>query len=163
MTSANAFNLLIATLVVAYLCSRQLTWRPVDPARMWKLPLILGVLGVVALSRQTGALHPVDVVILGLSAAFALVSGALMGRIARFRPSPADPRLTESRTGPFGIAIWAGLIAVRIALDVAGHRMGSDLALSAGSILLVLALNRAASAFVVSARQPRRSLAMAGR
>lgn len=163
MSSANALNLGIALIVIAYICARQLTWRPVDPARMWKLPLILGVLGVVALARRTGALHPVDVVVLGLSAVFALASGALMGRIARFRPSATDPRLTESRTGALGIAIWAGLVAVRVALEVAGHRMGSGLAFSAGSILLVLALNRAASALVISARQPRRLLAMAGR
>jgi hypothetical protein len=163
MTSSNSVELLIGLLVIAYICSRQLTWRPVDPARMWKLPLILGAAGVASLARQTGAVHPADVVILGLSAVFALLSGALMGRIARFRPSPSDPRLMESRTGGLGIAIWAGLVAVRIALDVAGHRMGSDLAFSSGSILLVLALNRTAGALVVSARQPRRSLVMAGK
>jgi hypothetical protein len=86
-----------------------------------------------------------------------------MGRIARFRTSPADPRLTESRTGWIGVAIWLGLIVIRVGLDVAGHRLGSDIAVSTGSILLVLALNRVASALVVSARLPRRSLAAAGR
>ncbi|MFI5893920.1 hypothetical protein ACIA5D_27855 [Actinoplanes sp. NPDC051513] len=115
------------------------------------------------MARQTTTIHPVDVVILGLSAVFALASGALMGWIARFRPSPTNPGMVESRTGRLGVGIWIGLIAVRVALDVAGHRMGSDLAVSTGTILLVLALNRAASALVVSARQPRRAVAMAGR
>jgi hypothetical protein len=163
MTSSTTFDLVLGLAVIVWICSRQLTWRPVDPARMWKLPLILGAAGVLTMARQNTTVHAVDVVILGLSAVVALASGAMMGRIARFRPSPADPRLIESRTGWLGVAIWFGLIAIRVALDVAGHRMGSDLAVSTGSILLVLALNRAASAMVVSARRPRRAYEMAGR
>jgi hypothetical protein len=157
-----SINLLLGLALIGYICSKQLTWRPVDPARMFKLPLILGIAGVVSLAQQATTIHPIDVVILGLSAVLAVVSGALMGRIARFRPSPSDPHVVESRTGALGIAIWIGLIAVRVVLDVAGHRMGSDLAVSTGSILLVLAVNRATSALVVSARQPRRVFAMAG-
>jgi hypothetical protein len=160
---SNVLDLLLALAVVVYICSKQVTWRVVEPSRMFRLPLILGAAGIVLMARQHVAVHPVDVVILVLSGLVALASGTLMGRIARFRPSPADPRLTESRTGWAGVAIWAGLIAVRVGLDVAGHRMGSDIAISTGSILLVLALNRVASALVVSARLPRRSLAAAGR
>jgi hypothetical protein len=163
MTTTTLINFGIGLVLIAYICSKQLSWRPVDPARMWKLPLILGVAGVVSIAQQTTTIHPVDAVILGLSAVFALVSGTLMGRIARFRPSPTRPGTTESRTGPLGVGIWLGLVAVRVALDFAGHRMGSDLAISTGSILLVLALNRTASALVVTARQPRRRFAMAGR
>jgi len=163
MTSSTLTDLLIGLALIVYICSKQLSWRPVDPARMWKLPLILGVVGIISMAKQTTTVHPIDVVILGLSAVFALASGAVMGRIARFRPSPTDPRLVESRTGWVGVGIWFGLILVRVALDVAGHRMGSDLAVSTGTILLVLALNRAASAVVVSARQPRRAAVMAGR
>jgi hypothetical protein len=163
MNSSTLTDLLIGLAVIVYLCSRQLRWRPVDGARMWKMPFLLGAVGVISIARQNTTFHPVDVAILGLSAVFALISGALMGRIARFRPSPTDARLTESRTGALGIVIWIGLIAVRVGLDVVGHRMGSDLAVSTGSILLVLALNRAASAVVVSARQPRRGYALAGK
>jgi len=163
MTTSTLINLVIGLGLIAYICSRQLSWRLVDPARMWKLPIVLGVVGAVSVAKQTTAIHPVDVVILGLSAVFALASGTIMGRIARFRPSPANPGMVESRTGWLGVAIWIGLIAVRVALDVAGHRMGSEVAVSTGTILLVLALNRAASALVVSARQPRRSVAMAGK
>lgn len=164
MTSSTSIELLLGLAIIALISSRQLMWRPVDPARMWKLPLILGAAGVVSMARERTAVHPIDGVILGLSAVVALASGVVMGRITRFRPSPADPRVVESRTGWLGIGIWLGLVAVRVALDVAGHRMGSVLAVSAGTILLVLALNRAASALVVSARQPRgRSFAMAGK
>jgi hypothetical protein len=163
MTSSNPTDLLLGLAVIVYLCSRQLRWRPVDGARMWRMPFILGAAGVFSIARQNATFHPVDVVILGLSAVFALISGALMGRIARFRPSPADPRVVESRTGALGVVIWIGLVVVRVGLDVAGHRLGSDVAVSTGSILLVLAVNRAASAVLVSARQPRRGYALAGK
>ncbi|GAA0584479.1 hypothetical protein GCM10010172_81820 [Paractinoplanes ferrugineus] len=156
-------DLLIALAVVAYICAKQLTWRPADPGRMWRMPLILGAVGVVSLTGRHVPLRPVDVVVLGLSAVLALASGALMGRIARFRRSPVNPAVVETRTGGAGVAIWAGLIAIRVVIDVAGHRMGSDLAVSTGSILLVLALNRAAGALVVSARRPRGEYALAGR
>jgi hypothetical protein len=162
MTSS-ALTPLIGLVLIVWICSRQLRWRPADPARMWKLPLVLGVLGVILLARQAGTIRLVDVVILVISGVLALISGSAMGRIARFRPVLADPRLVESRAGWLGVAIWAGLVAVRVALDVAGHRLGSDLALSTGSLLLMVALNRAASAAVVSARLPRAAAATAGR
>jgi hypothetical protein len=159
----SVLDLVLAVAVIVYICAKQVSWRPVDPSRLFRLPLILGAAGIVTMPRQHTGLHPVDVAILGLSAVLALASGTLMGRIARFRPSPADPRLTESRTGWLGVAIWIGLVAARVALDVAGHRLGSDLAVSTGSILLVLALNRLAGALVISARLSRRPLVAAGR
>jgi hypothetical protein len=163
MTSSTLTDLVLGLALIAYFCSRQLTWRPADPARMLKLPLVLGVVGIVSMVHQTTTVHPVDVVILGISALLAVVSGAMMGGIARFRQSPADPRVTESRTGWLGVAIWSGLVVIRVGLDVAGRRMGSDLAVSTGSILVVLAVNRITAALVVSARQHRRPLVMAGK
>jgi len=163
MNSSYLTDLVLGLAVIAYLCTRQLSWRTVDPARIWKLPLVLGVAGVIMLARQHVTIHPIDLVILILSGVAALASGTAMGRIARFRPSAADPRLIESRTGWLGIAVWFALVLVRVALDVIGHRMGSDLAISTGSILLVLAINRAANALVLSARQPRRAFAAAGK
>ena len=163
MTSSTLTDLVLGLALIVYICSRQLRWRPVDPGKMLKLPLILGVVGIVSMVHQTTTVHPVDVVILGVSALLAVVSGAMMGGIARFRPSPADPRVTESRTGWLGVAIWFGLVVIRVGLDVAGHRMGSDLAVSTGTILVIVAVNRIIAALVVSARQQRRPLAMAGK
>jgi hypothetical protein len=163
MNSSYLTDIVIGLAVIAYLCVRQLTWQPVDPARMWKPPIVLGVAGVFLLARQHVTIQPIGVVILILSGLAAAVSGTMMARIARFRPSAADPRLIESRTGWLGIVVWFALILVRVAFDVIGHRMGSDLAISTGSILLVVAINRAVNALVLTACQPRRSYAGAGR
>jgi signal transduction histidine kinase len=106
MTSSTLIELLLGLALIGYIGSKQLTWRPVDPARVWKLPLILGAIGVVSMARQGGPVRPVDVVILGLSFAFALASGVVMGPITRFRPIflPKDyVRL--------GTALYLGMIA----------------------------------------------------
>ncbi|MBU2667150.1 hypothetical protein KOI35_26945 [Actinoplanes bogorensis] len=163
MTSTTLINALIGLALVAWICSRQLRWRAADPTRMFKLPIVLGIAGLVSMSQQFTTIKPIDVAVLGVSAVLALASGTVMGRIARFRPSPVDPRAVETRTGWAGVGIWAGLIAVRVLIDVIGHQMGSEMAVATGSILLVLALNRIASALVISARLPHRTPAMAGR
>ena len=163
MTTSTLTDLVLGVALLFYIAARQLRWRALDPGRMLKLPLILGIAGIVVMGRQTTTVKPVDIVILALSALLAVVSGAMMGAITRFRRSAADPRVTESRTGWLGVAIFFGLVVIRVGLDVAGHRMGSDLAVSTGVILLVLGVNRLTAALVVSARQHRRPLAMAGK
>lgn len=163
MTSSTLTDLVVGLAILFYIGSRQLRWRAIDPGRMLKMPLILGVAGIVLMARQTTVVKPIDVVILAVSAVLAVVSGAMMGGITRFRRSPADPRVTETRAGWLGLAIWLGLFVVRVGLDVIGHRMGSELAVSTGTILVILAVNRVASALVVSARQHRHPLAMAGK
>jgi len=163
MTSSTLIDLVIGLALLFLIAARQLRWRAIEPGRMLRLPLILGIAGIVLMTRQTTTVKPVDVVILGVSALLAVVSGAMMGRITRFRPSPADPRVTETRTGWLGLAIWLGLVVVRVGLDVLGHRLGSDLAVSTGTILVILAVNRVSAALVVSARQHRHPLAVAGK
>ncbi|MBM2620394.1 hypothetical protein JIG36_33270 [Actinoplanes sp. LDG1-06] len=163
MTSTTLINALIGLALVTWICSRQLRWRAADPAKMFKLPIVLGIVGLVSMSREATTIKPIDVAVLGVSAVLALASGAVMGRIARFRPSPTDSRTVETRTGWAGVGIWAALIAVRVIIDVIGHRMGSEMAVATGSILLVLAINRIAGALVISARLPHRVPAMAGR
>lgn len=163
MTSSTLTDIVIGLLVIAYISSRQLRWRPVDLGRQLKLPLILGVVGIISLAHAATTIKPVDVAILGLSAVLAVVSGTMMGSIAKFRRSPVDGRTLESRTGAAGIAIWFGLVVIRVGLDVAGHHFGSELAVNTGALLLTLAVNRVAAALVLSARQQRTPLAMAGK
>ncbi|MEV4347669.1 hypothetical protein AB0J83_24705 [Actinoplanes sp. NPDC049596] len=163
MTSSTLTNALIGLALVAWICSRQLRWRAVDPGRMFKLPIVLGVVGVVSMAQQSTTIKPIDVAVLGVSAVLALASGTVMGRIARFRPSPLVPGAVETRTGGAGVGIWLGLIAARVVIDVIGARLGSEMAVATGAILLVLALNRIAGALVISARLSHRSPAMAGR
>ena len=166
MTDSSSAEVLVGLAVVVYLCSRQLTWRPVDPSRIWRMPIVLGAFGVfsVAQSSKGSSITWVDIVIVVVSAALSLASGIAMARIARLRPISPDrlppgsgrPEPTmESRTGWLGVGLWVALIGLRLFLDVVGRHAGAELATSTGMIFLVIALNRAARTLVLVARLDR--------
>lgn len=89
-------NILIGVALVGWIVYRQLTWRVVSISRMWRLPLIMGGVGIVMLA-QTKDVHRIsamDLAVLIVELVISLGVGALMGRIAVFRPRsirPGDP------------------------------------------------------------------------
>jgi uncharacterized membrane protein YidH (DUF202 family) len=151
-------NIVIGIALVGFLAYRQATWRYLDPARIWRTPVVMGVVGVVVLAQDTATISPTDVVFLGVEALVSVGVGLAMGSITRFRTAPtADDRgrTLQSRTGWVGASLWLVLIAARIGLDVLGAHLGAHTLTSTGTILLMLALNRAARALVVDQRVPR--------
>jgi hypothetical protein len=89
-------NILIGFILVAWIVWRQLQWRIVSISRMWRLPLIIGIVGVAMLSQQKNIhlLSAVDVAVLVIELVISLGIGAVMGKIAVFRPRnirPGDP------------------------------------------------------------------------
>ena len=80
------------------------------------------------------------------------------GAVTRFRTVTTPDgrgRTLQSRTGWAGAVLWVVLIAARVGLDVLGGHLGAHLLTATGTILLVLALNRAARALVIDQRIPR--------
>jgi hypothetical protein len=127
---------------------------------MWRMPLVLGVVGAVMIVQTNAILSGVDLAFLILELVVSLGVGAWMGAIAHFRPLP-EPRpvgtkgamaVYESRTGWLGLVLWLLVIAVRVGLDVLAVRMGAHAATTTGVILLMLAANRAARVAVFSTR-----------
>ncbi|MEA9985574.1 MULTISPECIES: hypothetical protein [Subtercola] len=168
MTFQLLANAAIIIAAVAFLGFRQLAWRPVVTSRLWRLPVVLGIIGVVTLANASSplALSTLDISLLIIEVVVSLGVGAAMGVIARFRPisaadqaryhangKPGDPVPNlESRTGWVGFALWAVFIVVRIGLDVWATQAGSQLATSTAVILVMIAANRAARGAVVAAR-----------
>ncbi|MFG1925275.1 hypothetical protein [Cryptosporangium sp. NPDC048952] len=162
MTLTTLVDIALGLALLAYLSTRQLRWAPVDTARMWRLPIVLGAIGLASIAATDKPLTTADVAVLVVSGLLAVGSGVAMGSLARFRPIPAGatPKRmrngelpdVESRTGWVGVALWLGLIVARIGLDVVGSHLGASLATGAGVILLVLAVNRAVRARVVTGR-----------
>jgi hypothetical protein len=151
-------NVLIGVALVGFLGYRQTTWQYLDPARVWRTPMIMAIVGVVVLAQTSATVTTTDVVFLGIEALITIGVGLTMGTITRFR-TVATPdrtgRTIQSRTGWLGASLWIVLIVVRIGLDVLGGHLGAHLLTSTGTILLVLALNRAARALVIDQRIPR--------
>ncbi|WIE71964.1 hypothetical protein [Curtobacterium sp. MCJR17_020] len=151
-------NVLIGVALVGFLGYRQATWQYLDPARIWRTPMTMAIVGVVVLAQSGATITTTDVVFLGIEALITIGVGLTMGTITRFR-TVATPdskgRTIQSRTGWLGASLWIVLIAVRVGLDVLGGHLGAHLLTSTGAILLVLALNRAARAVVIDQRIPR--------
>jgi hypothetical protein len=171
MSLSTLANGALIVLLVGWICYRQLQWKPVAVARMWRFVLILVVIGVIQLAgAASGALTGLDFGLLAIELVISLGVGSLMGAIALFRPisqqsaaayAARDRRGNsqvadfESRTGWWGIALWVLFIGVRVGMDVWAGHAGSQLASSIGVILLAVAANRAARILVFTARLER--------
>jgi hypothetical protein len=185
-------NAIIIVALVVWVGYRQTTWRAVDPARMWRMPLILGVIGILSLGGLPSlkslsgaglsggkALTGIDIAVLLVELVVSLGLGAIMGAISTFRPmtreaadlyrrrnaSDRRPNVDvslEARTGWLGMVLWIVLIAVRVGMDLLAARMGSTLADSTGVILIMVAANRCARVAVILYRSSRRAAATVG-
>jgi hypothetical protein len=166
MTVQTLTNAILILLLIGWVGYRQMTWRPVSIARMWRLPAIMSVVGVVLIGQQVkpSSLTPLDLAVVAGELVLSLGVGAWMGAIAHFRPLESPVQLGndgryvasyESRTGVLGILLWAVVIAVRIGVDVLASLAGSHLGAATGVLLLVFAANRAARTAVFAARLDR--------
>ncbi|MBS1905811.1 MAG: hypothetical protein JST33_04415 [Actinobacteria bacterium] len=165
-------NVLLILIAVGVIAVRQMSWRPVLGGRDWMLPGLAAVVGAVLLLQSLNgrALGVIDVVAFVVEVVIAVGVGVGMGAIAHIRPiarpagyAPATAGLSakavaqataqfETRTGPWGLALWVVLIGVRVCLSFAFESLGSHLGISGGLILLVLAANRAARILVLHSR-----------
>jgi hypothetical protein len=181
MNITTVADILIALAVVCWIIYRQFTWQLASPSRLWRMPAIIAIVGVVMLAQTPSltAVKPVDLLILVGELVLALGLGAVMGTLAWFRTRPQresdvrqrggvsgvfDPSIsvTETRTGALGAALWIVLIAVRVGIALlTAHYFPSALLASTGTILLIVAANRAARALVITMRMERRGLVAA--
>jgi hypothetical protein len=163
MTLQTIGNALLIVVLIGWLGFRQLTWRPVSILSMWRLPALLGIVGVVLLVQTTDGAHltALDIAVLLVEIAVSLGIGAWMGAIAVFRPlstpitDPRRPASVESRTGWWGLALWVLVIVIRVGIDLLAAQAGSHLAASTGIIVLLVAANRAARTAVFAYRLER--------
>jgi hypothetical protein len=172
MTAQTLLDIVLGIALLCWIGYRQLSWTAVAPERMWRMPALLAIIGVVTLF-QSGAGDRISAGDLGVLAIEIVISaglGAVMGLMAHFRPigeqtlaafhardrgrSLSVPTL-ETRTGWSGMALWLVLIATRIGGEVYAHMSHSTFLMSTGVILLTVALNRAIRIVVITERAKR--------
>lgn len=179
MSLSTLGNIVLILILIAWFGYRQSTWRPVEVARMVRIPVILGIVGVLQLGGQAASLGSPEIGVIAVEVVISLAVGAWMGAIAHLRPvvAPDDRPLAssagrslrplgpadgggaaptwESRTGLPGLILWVLVVALRIGIDVAGAHLGLLITASTGVILLTLAANRLGRVAVLAARVDR--------
>ena len=87
MTVQTLGNALLILLLIGWVGYRQLTWRPVVIAKMWRMPGILAVVGAVLLVQQVkpATITPLDLAVVAGEIVLSLAIGAWIGGIAHFR------------------------------------------------------------------------------
>jgi hypothetical protein len=172
MTAQTLLDIVLGIALLCWIGYRQLSWTAVAPERMWRMPALLAIIGVVTLF-QSGAgdrISAGDLGVLAIETVISIGLGAVMGLMAHFRPigeqtlaafhardrgrSLTVPTI-ESRTGWIGMALWLVLIAARIGGEVYAHMSHSTFLTSTGVILLTVALNRAIRIVVITERAKR--------
>lgn len=157
-------QLLDIALVIAALCFiavRQYRWQSVDAAKLLRAPLVLGVIGVVLTAQGTQSPGTAEIAALVLQLVVGLGSGALMGAVSSLRRNDSDATTAYSaRPGGRGLAILGLLIAVRVGLGFLLAALGLHAAMATGTILLMIAANRAGWGLVLRQRTQPRPLAV---
>lgn len=159
MSLSNLGNILLVLAIIGYVGVRQVRWTPLDETRLWRLPAILGIIGAVMLVRDgvLDSLSTMDIAVAVIEVVVSVAIGAAMGRITRIRPlsAPSKGARLESSAGWLGLALWVLYIAARIGFGVWAGVSGSELGAATGLILVMVAVNRASSAAVLSLRLAR--------
>ncbi|MVU77949.1 hypothetical protein GPX89_11915 [Nocardia sp. ET3-3] len=145
---------LVAVLVIGWIMFRQTQWQALDLTRLWRGPIILGVVGGLQMKSVLagGGIGVLAVALLALSGVLAVGVGLVMGLLSQVRSTAQG---LEARTGWAGTLLWFVLLAVRIGVDVVARASGAAVVTSVGAILVVVALNRAGRALVLARRAER--------
>lgn len=149
--------IVVAVAVIAFVTIRQTRWSPVSLGRLFRMPLIFGLVGVVmgvqAVAKGSlGHLGGRDFAVIAIELAVGVVAGWLMGRQTEIATVNG---VTRSRLRPAGLAVWLGFIGVRIGLGVLGSVLGLEIVTQPMAIFLVLAVVKGIQALMVRERLDR--------
>ena len=151
-------TIVVALAVIALVTYRQSVWQPVRPGRLFRMPIVLGAVGLITISGTVQHLphgwHPgaLDVVVLVGELGAGLVAGIMMGRLTHIRT--VDGVVQSRLSGP-GVGVWLGFIALRVGFGVLAAVVGATFAAQPGAALLVIALIKVVQGLVVRERVSR--------
>jgi hypothetical protein len=146
----NTTSLLIAVAVIVLLMARRYAGEPLGARRLILPPVVLIVLGGYTLAQvdfATAAKHPVlDGAVLGLGALVAVAGGIVRGLTVEVFVQQGH---VWYRYTLVTIAVWLGLVVLRVGQLFAGRALGADAAVLSAGLLLVLGLSFLGEAAIV--------------
>ena len=147
----NLSTVLIVVLALGWVISRNLKGRFVatgEGGKVYRLPLILIVIGVIEFGQAHPAITPVAVLVIGADLLLTAALGAARGYSIQL--STRDGYLYQ-RGGAPTLLLWALSIAVRVGLEFGAHSLGAGAAAS-GTVVLTFGVSLVVQAFVLQSR-----------
>ena len=145
----------IAAVLIVFVLAKRVRGEAVrEPKRLFLLPIVLGVIGLQNVTHAT--LNTIDIAVVAAGAVLSLGLGLLRGKFDRVTLVDGSPFMSWTAAS---VAIFAGNVLAKVALDAGGVAAGGTTALSS-SILLSLGLTLLGEAAVVWFRS--QSLSAAG-
>lgn len=147
------FAIIIPLLV--RLIVRQVKGQYMGQRRLWGTPIILAVVGLIYLPLTVHTVVPADALLAAVAVAISVAVGLALGALTTAH-IVAEPdrrgRRIMIRSGWRGGALWIVFILARLALQPLAASMNAHLVTSAGVVLILIAMARAAMAIIVSPR-----------
>jgi hypothetical protein len=138
-------NIAIYLALIAFVVARRMIGRPVGPVKkLFALPVIAIVLGW---GDATRGLHkPIDITLTIVGCAISLVFGLARGRADRMSTRDGAPYVQWTW---LSLGLFAALLLVKLALDLAGVAAGETAAAAGQSLILTLGLTLLGEAAVI--------------
>ncbi len=142
-------TVLMAIAIIVFVVGQQLVGSALQGRRVVVLPAILTVIGIADLTGHGSHPGAIDIVLLALGAAIAIVTGAGLGAMTRLQRRDG---YLWAQLPTRGLWLWGGLIVSRLVITGVAQAAGAHVAAGTTAILLTLGANRAAQAAVVVPR-----------
>ena len=141
-------NALVVVAVVVLVLARRLSWSELEnsDADVWRGPLILMGAGVYQLHDKH--LGVIDIALLVIGAALALVAGVASGRVAQVERRAGK---VFFRLGLPGLGIMVAYLVIRLGLAGVGHLLGASLS-SGGALMLSMGANLLTQSLIVQSK-----------
>jgi hypothetical protein len=146
----------IAAALIVFVLAKRVRGEAVrEPKKLFLLPIVVGVIGLQNVSHAK--VNTIDIVVIAAGAALSLGLGLLRGKFDRVTLVNGSPFMSWSAAS---VAVFAGNVLAKLALDAVGVAAGGTTAALTSSILLSLGLTLLGEAAVVWFRS--QSLTAAG-
>jgi hypothetical protein len=146
----------IAAALIVFVLAKRVRGEAVrEPKRLFLLPIVVGVIGLQNVTHAK--VNSIDIAVIAAGAALSLGLGLLRGKFDRVTLVNGSPFMSWSATS---VAVFAGNVLAKLALDAVGVAAGGTTAALTSSILLSLGLTLLGEAAVVWFRS--QSLTAAG-
>ncbi|WP_433206585.1 hypothetical protein ACQP00_39800 [Dactylosporangium sp. CS-047395] len=149
----NTTTLLIAVAAIVLVMIRRFAGEPLEARRLIVVPVVLLLIGGYSLAQvdfATAAQHPVvDGAVLGAGAVLAVLGGVVRGLTVKVFVQNGH---VWYRYTLVTIAVWIGLIVLRVGQTFAGRALDADSAVLSAGLLVILGLSFLGEAAIVGRR-----------